>query len=160
MRGHRNARRAGGLQNVQNVLPTRLSFHFLAPSEATPEMSPQPLSALPKHAHTTPAFGAFCVSSASSGFVQCHSGKGGGQCQSVCQPRCWGTESLPLVLLLARGGPGLDGQGLNQPKVCCKPHPQLQQRGDSPETCSSHSSSGEHWKSITRLEGGTRLLLT
>lgn len=49
--------------------------------------------------------------------------------------------SLPLVLLLARGGPGLDGQGLNQPKVCCKPHPQLQQRGDSPETCSSHSSS-------------------
>lgn len=89
-------------------LPTRLGFHFLAPSEATPEMSPQPLSALPKHAHTTPAFGAFCVSSASSEFVQCHSGKGGGQCQSVCQPRCWPPgepESLPLVLLLATGGP-------------------------------------------------------
>lgn len=79
---------------------------------------PPLLSALPTHAHTTEAFCAFCVPSASwarSGFLQCPSGKGGEQCQPCLSPGHLGKPIAFLwhLLLDLR----LDGHGLNQPNV-------------------------------------------
>lgn len=121
------------------------------------------LSALPTHAHTTEAFCAFCVSSASwarSGFLQCHSEKGGEQgqsCLSAGHPGKPVAFSWHLLLATSRGGPwaGWTTQG-----HCCKPHPQLQQGETVPKYVPPIPlESGKHWKSITRLEGDTRLIL-
>lgn len=128
--GQHDPRLCRGLQNVQNVPPRRgcrrcrpcapqpcssftpLLGHFLALAEATPEMFFHTLllSALPTRAHTTEAFCAFCVSSASwarSGFLQCHSGKGGEQCQPCLSAGHLGKpRAFPWHLLLATGRAG------------------------------------------------------
>lgn len=172
----------GGLQNVQNVPPRRpcaprprSSFtpgprRFLALTAATPETFLHTLlSALPTHAHTAEALRAFGAPSASwarSGFLQCHGGRGGEQGQS-CRASLLATwESMPLASAAGHGQRWTLGHRDrwtgSEPAQghCRKPHPQLQQRGDSPKACCSHSlQSGKHWKSITRLEGGTRLIL-